>query len=68
MWQVPVGKYLGSSLTNVSRFKTSANIKQLKGITKEYLPEEWKVKDSNIKIQNLEFTVHKGVSVATIRK
>jgi hypothetical protein len=69
MWQVPVGSrniQTGSSLTTVNRFKTNQNLKQMKGITHSFLPDEWKDKDA--KQNDLEFSIYKGVSVATLRR
>jgi hypothetical protein len=74
------GKQVASStLTTVNRMKVSPHLKQMKGITYQFSsPKEWTAAMNErspgvttvrgSESQQLEFTIHRGVSVATIRR
>jgi hypothetical protein len=67
MWQVAtgteIGKGGGGGLVTVNRTKVPKNVKQVKGITTEFFPEEWQ--DSRYANGKRDFAIHKGVTVAT---
>jgi hypothetical protein len=71
----------GGTLTTVNRMKVSPSLRQMRGITYQFsTPPEWTggegkggrtggvERSEETSIAGLEFTIHRGVSVATIRR